>query len=202
MPTSHVRTRKLRGRLEAMNAPSDANALQLLAELRTAYKRSLSAGAAMWKQLISEVKSGTRPAAVVAELSLCALESMGSDDPTSLGMDACNALRRFGGSVHLERLRALRPHLPTRRGLRDWRTDADFALAMMEARADGQCTCSVVAARGGSGAGEQWAVERESVDRARYCSIREVRCTGCGSRWRVTRDDSYHYPVFTWTKQR
>jgi len=172
----------------------------LLNEMRIAYKNSLKEGAGFWQRLSTSVDSGELEAATLGEVAIKALETMGDDDPTSLGMSACDALRVHGSGTLVERLRAVRPGLPPRRGLRDWRVDADRALEVIEARAKGVCTCSAEASRGAPVYGNQWKVESESTDRERYCVIFEVRCTLCGTRWRVRREDSYHYPISSWTR--
>lgn len=173
----------------------------LIVEMRAAYQNSLGEGAAFWQRLHSDVSSGERDASILGEVAITALETMGEDDPTSLGMSACEALRRHGSGAMIERLRAIRPELPARRGLRDWRGDADHALCVMEARATGSCTCSAEASRGAPVAGEQWKIESQSRDHARVSTILQVRCTVCGTQWSVRRAEDYHYPIFSWTRK-
>lgn len=167
--------------------------------LRAAYARSLSEGATWWRQAHAAVDDGESSAAALAEAAVLALQTMADGDPTSLGMSACEALRIHGGAAQIEPLQALRPSLPARSGLRDWRVDAGQALEVMRTRAAGECTCKTEAAGGAAVYGEQWEVESEEVDRERYCVDMEVRCTRCGSRWSVVREDGYHYPMFRWS---
>ncbi|TNE92818.1 MAG: hypothetical protein EP330_00085 [Deltaproteobacteria bacterium] len=170
-----------------------------LIDLRTAYAHSLDAGAAHWKQAHAAVDTGRMPASVLTEAALLALESMADDDPTSLGMSACDALRRHGGADHLERLATVRPRLPARSGLRDWRVDADHAHDAMAARGSGGCTCAAEARHGAAPYGDAWVVEHQQPDPERYCTDYRVRCAACGRHWSVRREDGYHYPIFAWT---
>lgn len=185
-----------------MDQPTDdlQDPARWLEGLRSAYARALADGAARWRRARAAVERGDASPDTLAEAALLALETMGPNDPTSLGMSACEALVLFGGSEHLDRLRAARPRLPARKGLRDWRVDADRALQVMRARAAGQCTCAAEAARGAPVHGEQWRVESEQVDASRYCVTMVVRCTRCESTWSVERDDGYHYPTFRWSR--
>jgi hypothetical protein len=178
--------------------PTDA--ARWVAALRAAYARSLEEGGACWNRAEAAVAAGTVPASALAQAALLALETMGPADPTSLGMTACEALRVHADRNELERLRAVRPGLPARKGLRDWRVEASRAIDVIQARVSGTCTCAAEAARGAPVYGEQWAVDSERVDTDEYCVHTTVRCTRCQSRWSVRRDDSYHYPTFAWTK--
>ncbi len=181
-----------------MDADHDPN--KLLQRLRTAYKRSLADGAKFWRALNLRVSQGTIAASAVAEVALLGLEQMSESEPTSLGMSACDALRRHGDGQHLHRLQELRPHLPARKGLRDWRVDADRARDVLVARHQGKCTCTVDARHRAPVPGEQWTITSEHTDRQRYCVVYDVRCRQCGAQWQVERDDSYHYPTFRWSK--
>lgn len=178
--------------------PTDA--ARWVAALRAAYARSLDDGGACWARAEAAVAAGKVPAAALARAALHALETMKAQDSISLGMTACEALRVHGGKAELERLRAVRPKLPARIGLRDWRLEASRALAVIEARAAGSCTCAAEAARGAPVYGDEWQVESERVEVEEYCTYMIVRCTRCDSRWSVRRDDGYHYPTFAWTK--
>jgi len=184
---------------ESSPAQQLADPQSWLAALRAAYADSLQAGARFWEQAQRAVDEGQAAADDLAAAALAALEAMAEDDPTSLGMSACEALRRCGGQAQLEALRALRPKLPPRKGLRDWRVDADHAIAVIAARVAGDCTCAAEAERGAAYYGEQWQVEEERSDPASYCTRASVRCKSCGARWSVRRDDGYHYPVFSWS---
>lgn len=168
--------------------------------LRAAYARSLADGGACWARAEAAVAAGTVPAAALARAALHALETMQAGDPTSWGMSACEALRVHGGEAELERLRAVRPRLPARTGLRDWRLEASRAIDVIAARAAGECTCAAEASRGAPVYGDQWQVEGERVDVEGYCVYITVRCTRCERRWSVRREDGYHYPTFAWTK--
>lgn len=178
--------------------PTDA--VRWVAALRAAYARSLDDGGACWKHAEAAVARGTVPATALAQAALLALETMGPEDPISLGMSACEVLRVHGGASELERLRAARPTLPARTALRDWRMEASRAIDVIQARVSGTCTCTAEAARGAPVYGEQWAVESERVDHEGYCVHIVARCTRCQSRWSVRRDDGYHYPTFAWTR--
>jgi len=178
--------------------PTDA--ARWVAALRAAYARSLDDGGACWSRAEAAVAGGSAPASALAQAAILALETMGPEDPISLGMSACEVLREHGGASELERLRTVRPRLPARVALRDWRLEASRAIDVIAARVAGSCTCAAEAARGAPVYGEQWAVESERVDHDEYCVYMKVRCTRCESRWSVRRDDGYHYPTFAWTK--
>lgn len=180
--------------------PDPTDATRWVAALRAAYARSLDEGGACWRRAEAAVTTGAVPASALAQAALLALETMEPDDSISLGMSACEVLRVHGAASELERLRAVRPTLPMRKGLRDWRLEASRAIDVMQARAAGSCTCAAEAARGAPVYGEQWAVESERVDHDEYCVTITVRCTRCQRRWSVRRDDGYHYPTFAWTE--
>lgn len=180
--------------------PDPTNPARWLAALRAAYARSLDEGGACWKRAEAAVAAGEVPASALAQAALLALETMGPADSISLGMSACEVLRVHGGAGELERLRAVRPMLPARKGLRDWRIETSRAIHIIHARVAGSCTCAAEADCGAPVYGAQWAVESERVDHDEYCVYMIVRCTRCGSRWTVRQDDSYHYPTFAWTK--
>ncbi len=179
-------------------SPEDST--RWLAALRAAYARSLEEGSEHWSRAQAAVTSGAVPAAALAEAALLALETMGPDDPTSLGMSACDALRLHGIEAQLDRLRRVRPVLPARTGLRDWRVEASRALEVIEARVSGTCTCAAEAAAKAGVYGEQWRIEDETVDAEHYCVRMKVRCTHCESLWSVRREDGYHYPLFAWSR--
>ncbi len=168
---------------------------EALGALREAFAESLEAGHRWWRRAEAQADSAT-----LARWAAAALTAMGPDDGISWGMRACDVLRRHGGASEIEPLRAARPGLPARKALRDWRLEADRALAVIEARAAGRCTCEAEARHGAPVAGPRWQVEGEAVDRAAYAIIHEVRCVPCGRRYRVERQEGYHYPVFRWAK--
>lgn len=182
----------------AEHDPTDA--ARWVAALRAAYARSLDDGTTCWKHAEAAVAAGTVPAAALAQAALLALETMEPEDPTSLGMSACEVLRLHGGASELDRLRTARPTLPARTALRDWRLEASRAIDVIQARVAGSCTCTAEATRGAPVYGDQWTVESERVDPEAYCVYMVVRCTHCQSRWAVRRDDGYHYPTFAWTR--
>ena len=136
--------------------------------------------------------------AVATEAALGLLEAM--DDATGVlaGMAAARVLRWRGTADQAERLSAAVDRLPSFRGLRDWRTDARAALAALDALARGGCRCASVHATNTAPGGPLFTVE--DTRRGDYRSESDVRCTACGAGWRVTRDDSYHYPVFGWSR--
>jgi len=180
--------------------PDLTDAVRWVEALRAAYVRSLEDGTACWRRAEGAAAAGPVPAKALAKAALLALETMGPGDSISLGMSACEALRRHGGAGELERLRAVRATLPARSGLRDWRAEATRARVVIEARAAGSCTCAAEAACGAGVYDEQWRVESERVDREQYCVHMVVRCTRCQSAWLVRQDDGYHYPTFAWSR--
>lgn len=117
--------------------PDPTDATRWLAALRAAYARSLDEGGACWRLAEARVAAGEVPASALAKAALLALETMGGADPISLGMSACEVLRVHGGASELARLRAIRPQLPARKGLRDWRLEASRALDVIVRVDDG-----------------------------------------------------------------
>lgn len=180
--------------------PDLTDVVRWVEALRAAYARSLEDGVACWRRAEAAAEAGAVSATALAQAALLALETMGPADSISLGMSACEALRRYGGAGELDRLRAVRATLPARSALRDWRAEASRAQAVIEARAAGWCTCAAEAACGAGVYGEQWRVESERVDAEQYCVHMTVRCTRCQSEWLVRQDDSYHYPIFAWSR--
>ncbi len=164
-----------------------------LSAARAAQAESLSALHSWWKAAERRLEP-----AVLARRAADALETMGEGDGISWGMIACELLRRHGGAVEAERLRAFKGRLPARRALRDWRLEAARALAVIDARASGVCTCTAEARHGGPVVDPQLSVLSEEVDVAQYAVIMQVSCT-CGRRWQVHRQEGYHYPVFRWS---
>lgn len=180
--------------------PTPADAEAWIALVLRAYAESIEHGNRCWQQARTVADGDAAAASALARAAMLGLERMGADEPTSFGMLACEALRHFGGAPELERLRLARPSLPPRPGLRDWRRDADRAIAVIEGRVLGRCACL---AESGSGApvwGPLWEVEAETVDAQRCCCEITARCTACGARWSVLRDDGYHYPQYHWTR--
>lgn len=181
--------------------PSLATPDLWLLSLREAYATALEHGTERWKLASEAAAEDPRAASQLAHIALCALGGMQDTDSTLLGMAACEALRRFGSAEHLEPLRALQDKLPSRPGLRDWRADALTALEVMEARAAGRCTCASEASRNSAPYGEQWEEDAPSEDAGHGSRLLSIRCRACGSRWQVRRDDSYHYPLFSWSQR-
>lgn len=135
---------------------------------------------------------------VLARRAADALETMGDGDGISWGMIACDVLRRHGTTVEGARLKAIKPQLPARRALRDWRLEATRALAVIDARAAGECTCVAEARHGGPVVAPTLTVLSEEVDVSQYAVVMQVSCT-CGRHWKVNRQEGYHYPVFYWS---
>jgi len=183
--------------------PVDADGIDgWLNALRAAFGASLSFVSAQWQMARDAAGDDEALRPVLAEAALRALETMGATEPTSWGMIACAVLGELGDPRLVPRLRAARPRLPARRALRDWRLEASYALACLEARAGDRCPCDVHARHGRPVHGPGWTVEDERVDVARYCIHMTVRCTRCDTRYTVLREDSYHYPVFRWRRSR
>lgn len=134
--------------------------------------------------------------AVLAEAALLLLETL-DDADGSLDMWAAGVLLDHGEGRHLDRLRAVRPHLRPRVALRDWRREVDRVIAALSARGGGACDCAAEAAHGAPVYGERWEVESEVP--GDHQTTLQVRCRLCGRGWRVVSDDSYHYPTFDWT---
>lgn len=173
-----------------------------LAGLREAYGRSLDQGAESWRAARAAVIEGTCSAVDLAKAALIALQTMADGDPTSLGMAACDALREHGGAAEIVGLQQARSRLPGRPGLRDWRVDADAALVVMQARAKGVCTCAAEASQGAAPYAGLWRVESQIQEPEYRCTRMKVHCNVCGSVWMVRREDSYHYPIFAWSRSR
>lgn len=164
-----------------------------VAGARAAQATSLSALHDWWREAERRADPAT-----LAGWAVEALQTMAGDDSTTWGMRACDVLRRHGGADEAEALQRIRGALPPRKGLRDWRVEADRARSVMLSRGDGGCTCAAEARHGAPVHGDQWQVESERVDHAQYGVVSTVRCR-CGRRWQVLRHDGYHYPVFRWT---
>jgi len=159
---------------------------------RAAQVRSLTALHDWWREAAGRV-----PGEQLARWAVDALEGMGDGDSISWGMLACDVLRRHGGPDEAARLRAVRSRLPARRALRDWRLEVGRALSVIGARAAGGCTCAAEASHGAPAFAPQFTVASEETDHAHYAVIMQVYCR-CGRRWRVVRQEGYHYPVFRW----
>ncbi len=177
------------------NCPSDAAEM-----LRTLRAQAPLPDRGRWN-LVERWKSaqaaGELDGERLADLALLLLQTLREDDG-SLDMVAAELLRLHGGARHLEPLRAVRPKLRPRTGLRDWRLEVGRAIATIEARAQGRCECTVHAAHGAPLAPANCAVERESTDLDGYGIDYDVRCRDCGRRWQVREQYGYHYPTFNW----
>lgn len=149
---------------------------------------------ASWKTAHAD---GQLAGTTLADVALLLLQTLTEADG-SLDMVAAELLRHHGEARHLDPLRAVRPKLRPRTGLRDWRLEVGRAIATIEARVAGRCECSVHAQHGAPVTFSGCTVEREETDLANYAVLYDVRCDGCGRRWRVTEQHGYHYPSFGW----
>jgi hypothetical protein len=139
---------------------------------------------------------GRLPGDEAATVALEILENMDEGTGVLAAMACADTLQRLGRPDQLERLRAVRATVPSFGGLRDWRADIDGALAAVEAVAQQGCRCKAVHANNTA----PWGPEFEQLERVEeeYVSVVTVRCVSCGQTYRVTVDDSYHYPMFSW----
>lgn len=147
-----------------------------------------------WK---AEFAAGSLDGDRLADVALLLLQTL-RDDDGSLDMVAADLLRRHGSTRHLEPLRAVRPRLRPRTGLRDWRLEVGRAVATIEARVTGRCECGVHAAHGAPLGPADCEIEGEHTDLEGYGVDYAVRCRRCGRRWHVREQHGYHYPTFEW----
>jgi len=131
-----------------------------------------------------------------AEVALQVLENMDEATGVLAGMVCAEEVRQHGKAGQLARLQAARQRVPTFSGLRDWRGDVDGAIAALEALAKKRCRCASVRANNTAPVPPMF-VELSS-NSANYVEVMQVRCALCGREYTVERDDSYHYPIFTW----
>jgi hypothetical protein len=152
------------------------------------------AEAGFFRRLQAETDDGT-----VAAFLVEVLEGLQADDGALIPMTAANELARRNCTEVLPRLLAARRRLPPMPGLRDYRGTVDDAIAQLEATAAGRCHCATLALRNMGPQGQPGlTIHDEQVDRNAYSCLMTVRCQACGRTWRVTQDDSYHYPIFAW----
>ncbi|MBX9852602.1 MAG: hypothetical protein K2X86_12720 [Cytophagaceae bacterium] len=99
-------------------------------------------------------------------------------------------------------VKKIREGLPPLPGLRDYRTDYDELLALLENRAKGKCDCTVKTKYNTSPSDALFKIESQQSDQETYSTSYEVICKKCGQKWNVTEDSGYHYPVFGWKKSK
>lgn len=130
------------------------------------------------------------------EVALQLLEAMSETHGHVTGSRAAHVLSEHGGGPNLDRLRATRARLPAIAGLRDWRWDVDQAIAAIENRAAGRCECHAAQALGQGPDDRVFRQVSSSV--ANFGATITLACRTCARECIVERDDSYHYPTFTW----
>lgn len=135
------------------------------------------------------------PPAEAAEAALQILEHMDESTGVLAGMTCANLVADHGNAGQLPRLEAARQRLPSFPGLRDWRRDVSDAVDALEALAKKRCRCMGVS---GSTAPSEKLFETLRSTAQDYMIVMDLRCKLCGRLYRVERDDSYHYPTFTW----
>lgn len=135
------------------------------------------------------------PPVEVAEVALQMLEHMDETTGVLAGMTCANLVAEHGHAGQLPRLMAARQRVPAFPGLRDWRRDVSDAVDALEALAKKRCRCTGVS---GSAPPSEKLFETLSSAVQDYMIVLELRCKLCGRHYQVERDDSYHYPTFTW----
>ena len=130
------------------------------------------------------------------EVAVQLLEAMSETHGHVTGSRAAHVLSEHGGGPNLDRLRATRARLPAIAGLRDWRWDVDQAIAAIENRAAGRCECHAAQALGQGPDDRVFRQVSSSV--ANFGATITLACRTCARECIVERDDSYHYPTFTW----
>ena len=130
------------------------------------------------------------------EVAMQLLEAMSETHGHATGSHAARVLSEHGGGPDLDRLRATRPRLPAFEGLRDWRWNVDQAIAAIENRAAGRCECQAAQALGQGPDDRIFRQVSSSV--ADFGATITLACRTCARECLVERDDSYHYPTFTW----
>ncbi len=136
------------------------------------------------------------PPAEAAECALSLLEQMVEAHGTTVGLGCLEILGRRGSAEHLPRLRAVCGHLPAIVAIRDWRQEAGFTVAVLEARARGACACTAVRVAGDRPVTDDFEVLSDVP--GDWTAELVVRCRACGVKANVTREDGYHYPLFRW----
>lgn len=131
-----------------------------------------------------------------AEVALQILEHMDESTGVLAGMTCANLVAEHGKAGQLPRLEAARKRVPPFPGLRDWRRDVADAVEALQALAKKRCRCS--AARTSNTAPSEKLFETLSSKAENYAQVLQVRCRQCGRTYQVERDDSYHYPTFSW----
>jgi hypothetical protein len=163
-----------------------------------ALAQARTAGAEAESAFFSRLRAETDDGAVAAFL-VDVLAGLQADDGALIPMAAANELARRNRPEVLPRLKTVRRNLPAMPGLRDYRGTVDDAIAQLEATAAGRCHCATFALRNMGPQGQpNLTIQDDQVDRTSYSCVMTVRCQACGRTWRVTQDDSYHYPIFSW----
>jgi hypothetical protein len=113
-------------------------------------------------------------------------------------MQAAGHLREHGKADAATPLRLILPLLPLLPGLRDCRTDVADALQAIMGRSRGDCRCVTVAL--GKTPANAAGMVIVSKQEEPYLSKTVVECPECLAQWQVDEEDSYHYPIVTWTR--
>lgn len=171
--------------------------MELAEQLRRLKAQSGDAAHRFLQEQRAAVQAGEIAGGVLADAALYLLETLTKQDDW-LDMAAAGILVDLGEARHLQRLRAVVPHLRPRVALRDWRLEVSRAIDVIAARAHSDCDCRAQANHGAPVHGQQWAIEKSVANAELYVTEYTVRCVRCQRVWTVEEESSYHYPVFRW----
>ncbi|MCU0429590.1 MAG: hypothetical protein MUF42_06415 [Cytophagaceae bacterium] len=107
-------------------------------------------------------------------------------------------LHDYGTPDILPELEKIKPILPPRKGLRDYRIDASELIAHLQKKAAGICECKNKIDFGTSPHIDMFEIVSCVVHSEEYYSEYVVRCKRCSSEYKGREEEGYHYPVYRW----
>ena len=152
------------------------------------------------KFLISLSKNG-KPEEAVLEFALRVMEKYSAADGFLFSHYCRKMIEKYGGPKEIKRVKKIRYKLPPLPGLRDYRIDYDGLLEILDARKKGICECTAKTRYNTPPSDSLFTLLSTNVDTEAYLTRYTVLCKKCKTIYKVTEDDSYHFPVFEWNAQ-
>ncbi len=133
------------------------------------------------------------------EFALQVLENLTVEDGFLVAHYSGKILEEYDDGSSVERVKKLRPNLPPLSGLRDYRSDFDVLIHVLEGKKKGVCMCQTKLAGNTSPYESIFKIIDSKVYQEQYIKVYSVQCTLCNKTYSVTEDPSYHYPIYSWS---
>jgi hypothetical protein len=134
-----------------------------------------------------------------AMFALHKLNALEDKDGYLLIAGCLNWLELYATGDMLEDVKKMRVQLPARPGLRDYRSDADNLILTLEHKRKGICLCKSKAEGKNSSPHDELFVSDDRVEVEQgYLIEHHIHCKKCNTKFIVTEDTGYHYPIYNW----